>query len=131
VQQGEQLELPVHQVFARPPGSRPPPEPWEPEAGELQFFLNEVEDGVWLCRRDARVTLRVDELVVESPPGVPVVVPEVQLLYKAKHHLDKDEHDFNVTTPRLSAAQREWLRAALEIVHPDDPWLARLDEAVP
>jgi hypothetical protein len=130
-EEGELLELPIHQVLARAPGSGPPPEPWEPQADELQFFLNDAEAGVWLCRRDPRVTLPVDELVVESQSAVPVVVPEVQLLYEAKHHLDKNEHDFDAVAPRLTAAQRGWLRGALEIVHPDDPWVARLDEMVP
>jgi hypothetical protein len=124
---GERLDLPVHQVLARPPGSGPTPETWVPAAGDLQFFLNDVEDDTWVSRRDARVTLPVRDLVFVSERGHPAVVPEVQLLYKAKHHLDKDERDFEAAVPRLSGAQRAWLRAALELAHPDDPWLSRLD----
>jgi hypothetical protein len=127
-EEGEQLELPVHQVLARPRGSGPPPETWEPQPEEIQFFLNEVEDGVWLCRRDTRVTRPVDELTVGSASGIPIIAPETQLLYKAKHHLDKDEHDFGVTVARLSWDQRGWLRESLAIVHPGDPWLEQLDE---
>jgi hypothetical protein len=125
--EGERLELPVHQVLARPPGSGPPPEPWEPEADELQFFLNEVDGDVWICRRDPRVTKPFEEIVAGTSSGLPAVVPEVQLLYKAKHHLDKDELDFEATLGRLGTAQRVWLREALEIVHPGDPWFSRLE----
>jgi hypothetical protein len=123
---GERLELPIHQVFARPPGSPPLEQPWEPGGDELQFFLNDIEEGVWICRRDPSVTRPVGEIEQHSTAGIPIVVPEIQLLYKAKHHLDKDEHDFEAVTPRMSTEQHEWLAWALEIVHPDDPWLARL-----
>ncbi len=54
--EGEWLALPIHQVLVRPSGAGPIEEPWEPIPGEIEFFLNDVEDGVWLCRRDERVT---------------------------------------------------------------------------
>jgi hypothetical protein len=47
------------------------------------------------------------------------------LLYK--HHLDKDERDFEATLGRLSPAQQAWLRDGLELVHPGDLWLSRLE----
>ena len=122
----DRLELPVHQVFARPPGSEPLRQPWEPGGDELQFFLNDVEHGVWVCRRDSSIRRPLAEVWTRSASGLPIVAPEIQLLYKAKHHLEKDEHDFQVTVPRLSPAQREWLRRSLEIAHPGDPWLAPL-----
>jgi hypothetical protein len=125
-QNGERLELPVHQVFARPPGSPPLEQPWEPGGDELQFFLNDVEDGVWLCRRDPSVTRPASEVWIRSASGLPIAAPEIQLLYKAKHHLEKDEHDFRATIGRLTDERRSWLRQALEVVHPGDPWLAQL-----
>jgi len=124
----EWLELPVHQVFARPPGSPPLEQPWEPGEDELQFFLNDVVGDTWFCRRDAAITRPRSEIELLSESGIPIAAPEIQLLYKAKHHLDKDERDFGAAVRRLSGEQREWLRQALEIVHPGDPWLARLEE---
>ena len=125
-EEDELLELPIHQVLFRPPRSGPPSDPWEPSPEERQFFLNEVEDGVWICRRDARVTCPVGELTLRSAGGIPIVAPEIQLLYKAKHKEDKDEHDFRETLPRLTPSRRSWLRRALEIVHPGDEWLEAL-----
>jgi hypothetical protein len=116
----------VHQVLARPPGSGPPPEPWEPEQDELEFFLNDVADGVWVCRRDPSVRRPVAEVQFTSASGIPTVAPEIQLLYKARHHKDKDEHDFRGAVGRMSADQRAWLQGALEVVHPGDPWLNEL-----
>ena len=68
-------------------------------------------------------------LVVASPVGLPVLAPEVQLLYKAKYHRPKDEHDFRRALPLFSAAQRAWLAQALREYHPADPWLAALEDA--
>jgi hypothetical protein len=125
-EEGERLELPIHQVLARPPGSDPPGEQWEPRSWELEFFLNEVHDGVWRSRRDPRVMRPLEDVFLRSASGIPIVAPEVQLLYKAKHRRDKDEHDFRTARPLLSARQRAWLKEALEIAHPEDPWLAEL-----
>jgi hypothetical protein len=114
-------------VLARPPGSGTPPESWEPEADELQFFLDDIAGDVWICRRDARVTKPFEQISVVTQSGLPAVVPEVQLLYKAQHHLDKDERDFEATLGRLSPEQQAWLRDGLELVHPGDSWLSRLE----
>jgi len=124
--QGEFLALPIHQVLFRPPGSGPPADPWEPEPQERQFFLDDVEDGVWICRRDARIKRPVEELTFRSPSGIPAVVPEIQLLYKAKHSGEKDEHDFREALPRLTDEQRSWLKRALELVHPGHGWIQSL-----
>jgi len=126
-EEGDRLELPIHQVFAFPPGSPPLQQPWEPGGDELQFFLNDVEDGAWLCRRDPSVKRPAAEVWARSASGLPIVAPEIQLLYKAKHHLEKDEHDFQAALPRLSRQQCEWLKRSLEVVHPGDPWLAPLE----
>jgi hypothetical protein len=122
----EWLEIPIHQLLARPAGSGPLPDPWEPQSEELQFFLLELEDGFWVSRRDERLRRPVEEISFLSEARIPAVAPEIQLLYKAKHHLDKDEHDFELTAKRLQPEQRRWLRRALELVHPGDPWLERL-----
>lgn len=113
-------------MLVRPPGSGPPPDPWEPSAEERQFFLNDAEGGVWTSRRDPRITLHVRELAQRSASGIPVVAPQVQLLYKARHAGRKDEHDFALVVPRISRARRAWLRDALELVHPGHRWIQAL-----
>jgi hypothetical protein len=93
---------------------------------EFELFLNDLADGRWVSRRHPTVVLPLAALVVESPVGLPVLAPEVQLLYKAKYHRPKDEHDFRRALPLLSAAQRAWLAGTLCEYHPGDPWLAAL-----
>lgn len=124
-EEGEYLELPIHQVLFRPADS-PVPEPWEPNYEERQFFLNEAEHGVWISRRDPRVTLPVRQLAQRSVDGVPIVAPEVQLLYKARHDEKKNEHDFELVAPHLRGARRTWLREALELIHPGHRWIQAL-----
>jgi hypothetical protein len=114
---GERIELPLFQLRARREGGEP---------GEVEFFLNDTEGDEWICRRDARITRPVGEISGRSEDGIPFIVPEIQLLYKAKWHREKDEHDFEIALGRLSPAQRAWLRAGLELIHPGDPWLAAL-----
>jgi len=54
-------------------------------------------------------------------------VPEIQLLYKAKHHLDKDEHDFRRALGELAPKQRAWLRWALRSCTRATPGSTRSD----
>jgi hypothetical protein len=123
---GDYLELPVHQVLLRKPGS-PDPNPWEPTYElDRQFFLNDSDQGIWVSRRDSRIRLHVRELALRSPSGVPVVAPEVQLLYKARHAEEKNEHDFELVEPHLGGSRRTWLREALELVHPGHRWIQAL-----
>jgi hypothetical protein len=117
-ERGERIELPLFQLRARRQGGEP---------GEIEFFLNDAEGDEWICRRDARITRPVGEISGRSGSGIPFLAPEIQLLYKAKWHREKDEHDFTVALGRMSPAQRAWLKARLELIHPGDPWLAALE----
>ena len=58
--------------------------------------------------------------------GVPDLCPEVVLLYKSKRPRAADEHDARVAIPRLSAAERAWLAAAIAADAPDHQWLPLL-----
>jgi len=116
-EEGEWLELPIHQVLARRPDGDPP---------EFEFFLNDASGERWQCRRDPAITRPVGEISLRTDTGIPFLAPEIQLLFKAKGHRPKDEHDFHTARDLLSAGQREWLKRALQIVHPGDPWLLQL-----
>ena len=115
---GEHLTEPIHDVWVREDVAGP----WR-----LQLVLNPSEgDGdMWIYRRDARIRLPLSELVWRSE-GIPYLVPEVQLLFKAKTLRKKDAQDFEDALPELADAQRAWLREALSLTAPGHPWLARL-----
>lgn len=119
---GEQewLELPVHELYAR--GTK----------GELvEVLLQDSHADTWRFRREPNVSLPLFELGLRSELGIPILRPEIVLLYKAKSPRPKDEADFISVLPALDGAQATWLGEALDRCHPGHPWRARLKPAVP
>jgi hypothetical protein len=117
---------PVHELHAR----RYSGAGVDPSAlGQLEVLLNETEGGLWVYRRDGRITLPLMQLGGVSAEGIPYLAPEVVLLYKAGSSAGLrpvDEQDFAAALPQLTIAQRNWLRAALDTAHPGHPWAQRL-----
>lgn len=95
--------------------------PWE-----VEFLLEERTGDEWVFRRDAEITMPLGHLGKVTANGVPYLVPEVVLLYKAKDPRPNDEADFDAALPKLGIGARCWLAAALEVVHPDHPWIGRV-----
>jgi hypothetical protein len=115
--EGEWLDLPIFQIVAFQADATPS---W------FEFFLNEGSERLWRSRRHEGLDVPLDRAAIPSPWGMPILAPEIQLLYKAKRHDDRDEHDFEVVLAHLDGDQRAWLHAALERYHPGDPWLEQL-----
>jgi hypothetical protein len=101
---GEELRLPIHQIKVKDvPG----------DFREIEFFLNERTETHWLSRRHPGLTRSVDDVVIIGSHSVPILTPEIQLLFKAKQTRAKDEVDFALALPRLNASQRKWLARSL------------------
>lgn len=110
---GELLPAAVHDIWCRPG----PSEPWR-----IQIMLDEAEGDAWVSRRDDRVRRPVAELGARSVEGVPYLVPEVQLYYKAGEPRPRDEQDFAAALPALDVAQRGWLAGAITRTYGRHPW---------
>jgi hypothetical protein len=118
---GEQLPAGVHDIWCRPG----PDEPWR-----IQFMLDESAGEDWVSRRDQRIRRPIASLGCRTADGIPYLVPEIQLFYKARGRRPKDEADFAAIAPLLSSAQRQWLSDALSLAYgPGHPWQARLTRA--
>ena len=119
----EVLPAHVHDVFCR----RTPSSPWA-----FQFMVDDTDGDDWLFRRDHRVRRRVTSLAgPASRPGLPVLAPEVQLLYKSgvsggSGRRPKDEMDRDHLGPLLDGDARAWLVGSLSLLEPDHPWLRTL-----
>ncbi|MDJ1132996.1 nucleotidyltransferase domain-containing protein [Streptomyces iconiensis] len=104
---------------------------WLRDPGSGQFLLDvfrEPHEGeVWICRRERRLRLPYDMVIERTVDGIPYLVPELVLLFKAKATRPKDQADFDGVLPLLSRARRGALGGWLELVHPGHPWLARLE----
>ena len=72
------------------------------------------------------ITRPAPEIYGASSSGIPILAPEIQLLYKAKWHRPKDEHDFGQALPLLDATRRAWLKEALPRCYGEDRWIAQL-----
>ncbi len=114
---GERLDPPVHEVHARRGTGEP---------RELEVLLDEAVEGRWRFRRDARVRRPLPDIGFVGILGVPILAPEIVLLYKAKAPRDVDEADFANALGALAPPRRAWLRKALRTAHPGHPWIARL-----
>jgi len=115
--EGEWLNPPVHEAQATRNGGSP---------SRLEILLNESSDGMWRFRRNVAITRPLDRIGMRSSAGVPFLAPEIVLLFKAKAPAAKDTRDFESVRTALDAQPRQWLRGALEAVHPGHPWLWRL-----
>ena len=111
------LEPPLHGVWAR----LAPDAPWL-----CEFLLNEHEGDEWLYRNNPTVRRPLAEMGSVVSGCVPVLVPEIVLLYKAHEQTEKDEADFRAAVPHLSASATAWLVRALGETTPEHPWVAQL-----
>lgn len=103
-------------LWLRPGGA----DPWE-----YDVLLMDVTDSRWVYKRDARVSRPLEE-ILWSRRGIRYLRPEIQLLHKAPGLRPKDQADFDACLPLLSIPDRRWLRSAVEVAHPDHPWLRDL-----
>jgi len=92
----------------------------------VDVFREPSADGCWVARRDASITLPYDELIEQTPDGIPYARPEVVLLFKARHARPKDEADLAAVLPALSPERRALLAGWIERVHPGHFWLPDL-----
>ena len=90
-------------------------------------MIDDTSGGDWLFRRDHRIRRPVASLAGRaSRPGMGVLSPDVQLLYKSRGMRDKDVTDFEMVLPQLTAGERDWLRRTLTTVTPGHAWIDRL-----
>ncbi|MZD09800.1 hypothetical protein GTW43_32665 [Streptomyces sp. SID5785] len=105
----------------------------DPSTGDFLFdvFREPHDGGTWICRRDPRLRLPYDAVRAHTADGIPYLVPELVLLFKAKALRPKDESDFRGALPLLDRARRARLRGWLERTHPGHAWTAALTSAAP
>jgi len=126
---GRPLSLPAH-IHARfPVAGEQLPDRVDNAAGQgfgLDVQFNERSGDDWLLSREPRVAMPLQRAVGQSGWGLPTLVPEVLLFYKAsgRHVRRRDELDFLALLPHLTDEQRDWLRNAISLV--GHPWLTQL-----
>jgi hypothetical protein len=109
-----------HSIWCRPAGA----DEWV-----LELVLEESEGSEWVFRRNPRIRRSKNSVSIPSNSGLPILAPEIELLYKSRAIRPKDAHDFSVVAPRLSREACAWLREALAVVAPGHPWIEELRSA--
>lgn len=106
----------VHELWCREEGG----DPWR-----LEVLYEEATGGQWHYRRDPRVTplagLGIDV------DGVPVIRPQITLLYKSKRPRERDEADLRSAVPHLDPASRAWLVRSLTLTGAVGQWIRLLE----
>ena len=86
------LEVPLHGVWVRPASHAP----WL-----CEFLLNEHEGAHWVYREDPALRMPLADIGISASGNIPILVPEIVLLYKAHERTEKDEADFRVALHHL------------------------------
>ena len=114
----EDLDPAIHDVWCRPRRDAP----WA-----VQLMVGESEGDEWIYHRAPRIRRALGAVGRRTDAGIPYLVPEIQLLYKAKAPRPKDEADFARVAPYLDDDSRHWLRDVLASVYPAHGWGAALE----
>lgn len=127
---GRKLPVPSH-IHARSPSDAGP----LPEDGVcmpaqgwwLDIQIDGREGDDWVLSRDPLISMPIRDAIKRSPWGLPTVVPQALLFFKARDLHRKDRLDFARFRKHLTPEQRDWLRDA--IAQMEHPWLADLKSA--
>jgi hypothetical protein len=104
----------VHAIWCREKGT---------DMWSLEVLIEEGSERDWTYRRDARIRRPASEVFWRAGQ-IPVMRPEIVLLYKSKDPRENDRLDLDASLPKLDATAREWLRNAVFAAHPSSPWVA-------
>lgn len=107
---------PIHELHIRTPADG---------RSVLELLMNERDRSSWVYRRDSRIRRAMDD-AVQTHHGIPVLAPEIVLLYKSKAPRPIDQTDFERLRPVLSPSAAVWLHDALVLGSPGHPWVAAL-----
>ncbi len=122
---GRPLDFPGHIHGRLDAGEALPDGVLKPEQGfTLDIQLNERSGDDWILSQQPRISLPLRNGVQQSPWGLPTVVPEVLLFFKASEFRRRDKLDFLALLPQLTQEQRDWLRNAISLV--GHRWLSQL-----
>ena len=93
----------------------------------IELLFNKVDSTDFLFRRDMSITLPFEKMILLSVLGIPLLAPEIVLLYKSVKPDDPSAAaDFRNALPELSSGSRDWLVNALEKMYKHHAWLKDL-----
>jgi hypothetical protein len=88
-----------------------------------QTWAREHDTGI--RRRDRSIRLPHAQVIANTRRD-PYLVPQIVLLFKAKHSRPTDLADITGVLPLLNPARRAWPAAVQSRVHRGRPWISKL-----
>jgi hypothetical protein len=92
----------------------------------MDLAMTPHDGDTWISPRDERIRRRLDDATFVAADGTRYLRPELVLFMKARSPRASGERDFATILPMLDPERRDWLREAIELVHPGHRWLDRL-----
>lgn len=115
--ENEYLQMPVPEIHGYSSDS---------DIDEIEILLNEKEGNNWVYKRNQRIKREINKVILLSSFDIPILCPEIVILYKSAHNREKDNRDFMNVLNKLSGNQREWLKNALMISVPSHEWISKI-----
>jgi len=116
---GERLSLPVHEIWCDCSGGA---------IQQLELLLNERTADSFVFRRNSSIRQAIERTFLQSESGIPILAPEIVLLYKSKRASDpKEQSDFSSLLPALDFPRRRWLSQSLETLQQGHVWRTPLN----
>lgn len=112
--ENEYLCLPVHEIHGHNSNLN---------VNNIEILLNEKHEDYWIYRRNQNIKRNIQDTILISELGIPILSPEIVLLYKSSHNKEKDNKDFMSVIDKLSCSQKNWLRESLVVTNPNHEWL--------
>jgi len=107
---GEWIDPPVHTIWCKHPSATP---------NFIELLFNERDDFNFLFRRDFSITLPVKKMILSSPLRIPILAPEIVILYKSLNTEEpSNTADFRNVLPTLSSESRDWFERSLRKLSP-------------
>lgn len=117
--EGEQLQLPTHEIHARREGG---------SLESLEVLLNEGDEALWQFRKNPAITRPMTLAAMRSAEDIPFLAPEIVLLYKAftVKPRPEDRADYETVSGTLDEERCQWLWESIRAGMPGHPWLDTL-----
>jgi len=99
------LELPIHEIYGIYGGEK------------IEILLNELDGKKWKYRRNLKIEYPSEKTMITSKFNIPILCPEIVLLYKSKSYRKKDEDDLQNSIEMIGSENLKWLCAAIQKTH--------------
>jgi len=117
-QNGDFLQLPLHCIWCHNEDYQP---------GFVELLLNEMDGEHFRFRRDTSIAIPADQALLQTEQGIPILAPEIVLLYNSKYDKTENDPEVHVIVGALAPEKKAWLRDMLVKLYGHHKWVQYLE----